>query len=124
MTYAEVENGVRTLIRDAEEAYRFSPAEVYGYTNAGQRTLFKVRPASFFVNGRMPTTEAAMAPLAVSAVEAASGAVALPGLSGDRYLEAMIYYVAARCLERDDADTNNAALSAAYMQKFADLAGA
>ena len=126
MTYAEIEGdqygGVRKLIGDFVEPYRFSPTEMYGYVNSAVRTLFKMRPAAFFVNGRMPATAAAMEPVAPATVAAAFGATTLPAPSGDRYLDAFVYYVGAKCLERDDADTANAALSASYMQKFAELA--
>jgi hypothetical protein len=124
MTYAEIvggpNDGVRRLIGDAVSPYRFSSLEIYGYVNSGLQNLFKLRPTAFFVNGRMPTTEAAMLPPTPAVVDAASGAADVP--ADDRYGEALAYYAGAKCLERDDADTMNAALSAAYMQKFAELA--
>lgn len=124
MTYAEIEggadDGVRRMVGDAVAPYRFSALEIYGYVNAGLRNLFKMRPQAFFVNGRMPETAAAMEPATPATVEAASGATALP--VNDRYGEALTYYAAAKCLERDDADTMNTGLAASYMSKFAELA--
>lgn len=122
MTYAEIESGARTLVQDATAPYRFGAEEVYGYVNQCLRTLFKLRPTAFFSNGRMPTSASFMEPLTVSVVLAAGGGVDVPAPSGDRYLDAAVYYTAAKCLERDDADTLNAGLSASYMAKFSELA--
>lgn len=122
MTYAEIENAARTLLQDDKTPYRFAAVEVYGYVNSCVKTLLSVRPSAFFVSGRFPTSAASMEPIAPETVVASSGAVNLPAPAGDRYLDAFAYYVAAKCLERDDSDTGNAALAATYMQNFSQYA--
>ena len=42
----------------------------------------------------------------------------------DRYRQCLTYYVAAKCLERDDSDTQNLTLAASYMNNFAAMAKA
>jgi hypothetical protein len=122
MTYADIESDVRTLLQDTKPTYRFAPVEVYGYIPPAFRALVAVRPSALFVDGHMPTTAAAMEPPTAAAALAASGAVNVPAGSGDRYRLALTYYVASKCLERDDGDTQNLALAATYMQNFASAA--
>lgn len=122
MTYAEIETGVRNLVQDNVPEYRLSALDAYGYTNAGIRTLFRLRPAAFFVDGRMPASEAAAEPVDAATVAAAAGAVDVKAPADDRYLEALIYYVAGRYLERNDADSLNTELAQSYLQKFAEMA--
>lgn len=124
MTYAGIESDVRTLIGDAVQTYRFSAAEVYGYINAGIRTLFKLRPTAFFTDGRFPASAASLEPVAVATVVSASGATEVVAPTGDRYQEALVYYAAYRCMERDNPDTQNSALADSYLQKFTEFAKA
>lgn len=124
MTYAEIEAGARKLVQDEKVPYRFAAADVYGYVNEGVRSLFRIRPAAFFTNGRMGETEASMAPIAPATVATASGLLDLPAPAGDRYLDCLVFYVASKCLERDDSDTINIALANDYRAKFAELAKA
>jgi hypothetical protein len=120
MTYAEIETGVRTLLQDDQATYRWPASEMYGYMPEAIRSLFAVRPAALFVNGRMPSTLATLEPPTAAAAISASGAVTAN--VNDRYMQALIYYVAAKCLERDDSDTANIQLSSAYMNNFASFA--
>lgn len=120
MTYAEIETGARTLLQDDNTPYRWPASEMYGYMPDAIRTLFSIRPAALFVNGRMPSTLASLEPPTASAAVSASGNVTAN--VNDRYQQALVYYVAAKCLERDDSDTANITLSAAYMNNFASFA--
>lgn len=120
MTYADIETGARTLLQDDKPTYRWSAAEMYGYMPDAVRTLFSIRPAALFVNGRMPSTLASLEPPTAAAAVAASGAVTLN--VNDRYQQALVFFVAAKCLERDDSDTANTALAASYMNNFASFA--
>lgn len=120
MTYAEIETDVRTLLQDDKPTYRWPSAEMYGYMPGALRALFALRPTAMFVNGRMPSTLAALEPPTVSAAIAASGVVTAN--VDDRYKQALVYYVAAKCLERDDSDTANITLSSSYMNNFASFA--
>lgn len=120
MTYADIETGARTLLQDETATYRWSAAEMYGYMPEACRVLFSIRPAALFVGGRMPATSAALEPPTAAEAVAASGAVTVN--VNDRYEQALVYYVAAKCLERDDSDTANLALSATYMGNFAAMA--
>lgn len=122
MTYADIVAEARTLLQDAVEPYRFPSLEMYGYVERGLISLFSVRPSAFFVNGRMPETAAGMEPPTAAAAEAADGAVDVPFDSGSRYRTCLAYFTAAKCLERDNTDTQNTALAAAYMQNFAAFA--
>lgn len=70
----------------------------------------------------MPATAAAMEPPTSAAAVSASGAVT--AAVNDRYRQALVYYVAAKCLERDDSDTQNLTLAASYMNNFAAMAKA
>ena len=120
MTYADIETGVRTLLQDNQGTYRWSAAEMYGYMPDAIRSLFALRPASLFVNGRMPSTLPTLEPPTAADAVTASGAVTAN--VNDRYQQALAYYVAAKCLERDDSDTANISLSSAYMNNFATYA--
>lgn len=120
MTYAEIEAGARTMLQDDKPTYRWPAAEMYGYMPEAIRTLFSIRPAALFVNGRMPSTLATLEPPTAIAAIAVSGAVTAN--VNDRYMQALVYYVAAKCLERDDSDTANAALASSYMNNFAAFA--
>ena len=120
MTYADIETGARTLLQDDQGTYRWSAAEMYGYMPDAIRSLFALRPASLFVNGRMPSTLATLEPPTAADAVTASGAVTAN--VNDRYQQSLVYYVAAKCLERDDSDTANIALSSAYMNSFASYA--
>lgn len=120
MTYADIETGARTLLQDDKGTFRWSAAEMYGYMPDAIRSLFAIRPAALFVNGRMPSTLAALEP--PTAAEAISASGAVTANVNDRYQQALTYYVAAKCLERDDSDTANLALSSAYMNSFATYA--
>jgi hypothetical protein len=120
MTYAQIEAGVRTLLQDDQPTYRWPATEMYGYMPEAIRSLFAIRPAALFVNGRMPSTLATLEPPTAVAAIAASGAVTAN--VNDRYMQALIYYVAAKCLERDDSDTANIQLSSVYMNNFASFA--
>lgn len=120
MTYAQIETGVRTLLQDDKPTYRWSAAEMYGYMPDAIRTLFSIRPTALFLNGRMPSTLATLEPPTAAAAVSASGAVTAN--VNDRYQQALVYYVAAKCLERDDSDTANLSLSSAYMNNFASFA--
>lgn len=122
MTYATIETGVRTLLQDDKVAYRWPAAEMYGYMPEAIRALFAIRPAALFVNGRMPSTLALLEPPTAAAAIAASGNVTAN--VNDRYTQALVYYVAAKCLERDDSDTANIALAGNYMNNFASFAKA
>lgn len=117
MTYADIETGARTLLQDDRPTYRWSAAEMYGYMPDAVRTLFSIRPSALFVNGRMPSTLATLEPPTAAAAVAASGAVTV--YVNDRYQQALVYYVAAKCLERDFSDTANLALASTYMNNFA-----
>lgn len=116
MTYADIETGARTLLQDDQPAYRWPATEMYGYMPEAVRSLFAIRPAALFVNGRMPSTLAALEPPTAAAAISAGGNVTV--YVNDRYMQALVYYVAAKCLERDDSDTANIQLSAAYMNNF------
>lgn len=120
MTYAQIETGVRTLLQDDKVAYRWPAAEMYGYMPEAIRSLFAIRPAALFVNGRMPSTLALLEPPTTAAAISANGAVTAN--VNDRYMQALIYYVASKCLERDDSDTANIALAGNYMNNFATFA--
>jgi hypothetical protein len=120
MTYAEIETGARTLLQDDKASYRWPAAEMYGYMPEAIRSLFAMRPTALFVNGRMPSTLATLEPPTATAAISASGAVTAN--VNDRYMQALVYYVAAKCLERDDSDTANIQLSSAYMNNFATFA--
>lgn len=120
MTYADIEMGARTMLQDTQATYRWSSAEMYGYMPDAIRTLFAIRPTALFVNGRMPSTLATLEPPTTAAAISASGNVTVN--VNDRYQQALIYYVAAKCLERDDSDTANIALSSTYMNNFASFA--
>lgn len=122
MTYSEIEAKARIYAQDDKEPYRLLPVEAYAYANEGITALFKIRPVAFFVNGRMPTTAAALEPVAPATVLAASGATTVVAPVGDRYLEALAYFVAGKFLERDYSDTMNTTVSVGYMQKFTELA--
>lgn len=116
MTYADIETGARTLLQDDKGTYRWPAAEMYGYMPDAVRSLFAIRPSALFVNGRMPSTLAALEPPTAAAAVTASGAVTVN--VNDRYQQALVYYVAAKCLERDDSDTANQTLSGVYMNNF------
>jgi len=120
MTYAEIETGARTLLQDDQATYRWPAAEMYGYMPEAIRSLFAMRPTALFVNGRMPSSLATLEPPTVAAAISAAGAVTAN--VNDRYMQALVYYVAAKCLERDDSDTANIQLSSAYMNNFASFA--
>lgn len=120
MTYASIERDARILLQDDKPAYRWPATEMYGYIPEAIRTLFAIRPSALFVNGRMPSTLVAIEPPTASAAIAANGDVTAN--VNDRYSQALAYYVAAKCLERDDSDTANAALSTSYMSNFATFA--
>lgn len=122
MTYADIESDARTLLQDTKPAYRWSAAEMYGHMPEGVRVLFSLRPAALFVGGRMPATLALLEPPTAAAAEAAGGDVTVN--VNDRYRQALVYYVAAKCLERDDSDTQNLTLAATYMGNFAAMAKA
>jgi hypothetical protein len=117
MTYADIETGARTLLQDDQGTYRWPTAEMYGYMPDAIRSLFALRPSALFVKGRMPSTLATLEPPTAADAVAASGAVTAN--VNDRYQQALVYYVAAKCLERDDSDTANISLSSAYMNNFA-----
>ena len=120
MTYADIETGVRTLLQDDKPAYRWASTEMYGYMPEAVRTLFSIRPCALFVNGRMPSTLASLEPPTAAAASAAYGDVTVN--VNDRYKQALVYYVAAKCLERDDSDTANMTLASSYMNNFATFA--
>lgn len=120
MTYAQIETGVRTLLQDDKATYRWPAAEMYGYMPEAIRVLFSIRPAALFVNGRMPSTLAALEPPTAAAAISAVGNVTAN--VNDRYMQALVYYVASKCLERDDSDTANIALAGTYMNNFATFA--
>jgi hypothetical protein len=120
MTYAEIETGVRTLLQDTQATYRWSAAEMYGYMPEAIRTLFAIRPVALFVNGRMPSTLATLEPPTAAAAVSATGNVTAN--VNDRYQQALVYYVGAKCLERDDSDTANITLASTYMNNFASFA--
>lgn len=120
MTYASIEAGVRTLIQDDKATYRWPAAEMYGYMPEAIRALFAIRPAALFVNGRMPSTLAALEP--PTAAEAVTVTGNVTANVNDRYMQALVYYVAAKCLERDDSDTANITLASTYMNNFAAFA--
>ena len=120
MTYADIETGARTLLQDDQQPYRWPASEMYGYMPDAVRSLFSLRPTALFVNGRMPSTLASFEPPTAAAATAASGNVTV--YVNDRYQQALVYYVAAKCLERDDSDTANIQLSSAYMNNFATFA--
>lgn len=122
MTYSEIESSVRTLLQDDKPAYRWSASEMYGYIPEAIRSLFAARPTALFVNGRMPATLTALEPPTQSAANAAFGEVTAN--VNDRYKQALVYYVAAKCLERDDSDTANMTLASAYMTNFTSIARA
>ena len=124
MTYADIVSEARTLLQDAVEPYRFPSLEMYGYVERGLISLFSIRPSAFFVDGRMPTAAADMEPPTAAVAEAASGASLAPVSGGSRYRSALAYFVASKCLERDDTDTQNTALASAYTQNFAAFARA
>lgn len=117
MTYADIEIDARTLLQDDKPTYRWPAAEMYGYMPEAVRVLFSMRPTALFIDGRMPTTSAALEPPSAAAAIAASGNVTV--LVNDRYKQALVYYVAAKCLERDDSDTANMSLASTYMSNFA-----
>lgn len=123
MTYADIERGARKLVQDESASARYTMADMYGYVNEAVRTLFKIRPTAFYVNGRMPTA-LAMEPATVDAAVAVTGELQVSTLAGDRYLDAFVYFVAGKCLGRDDSDTLNIGLADNYMQKFAEYARA
>lgn len=122
MTYADIESDVRTLLQDDKPTYHWSAAEMYGHMPEAVRALFSLRPTALFINGRMPTTSAALEPPTASAALAAAGDVTV--YVNDRYRQCLVYYVAAKCLERDDSDTQNLSLAANYMNNFAAMAKA
>lgn len=117
MTYADIEIDARTLLQDDKPTYHWSAAEMYGYMPEAVRVLFSMRPTALFIDGRMPTTSAALEPPSAASAIAASGNVTV--LVNDRYKQALVYYVAAKCLERDDSDTANMSLASTYMSNFA-----
>lgn len=120
MTYADIESDARTLLQDAVQTYRWPASEMYGYMPEAIRVLFSIRPTALFVGGRMPASAAAMEPPTAAAAIAANGAVT--AAVNDRYRQALVYYVAAKCLERDDSDTQNLTLATSYMSNFASMA--
>ena len=120
MTYAEIETDTRKLLQDQNVPYRWSGAEIYGYISDAILSLFVFRPTALFVNGRMPSTLAALKPPTGNEAVSASGAVTAN--VNDRYQQAIVYFVAAKCLERDNSDTGNITLSSTYMNNFAALA--
>lgn len=122
MTYADLESDARTLLQDDKPTYHWSAAEMYGHMPEAARVLFSLRPTALFVGGRMPATAALLEPPTATAAIAAGGDVTLN--VNDRYRQALVYYVAAKCLERDDSDTQNLTLAATYMNNFVAMAKA
>lgn len=120
MTYSDISSDARRLLQDIAP-YRYTDLEVYGYVTDAVVALFAIRPSAFFVDGRLPSADALEPPTAEEA-EAADGNVAVPVSHGNRYRQALMYYVASRCLWRDDSDTQNTALAVTYMQNFASYA--
>ena len=120
MTYADIEADVRTLLQDDKPVYRWPAAEMYGYMPEAVRALFALRPTALFIGGRMPTISVALEPPTAAYATAASGVVTV--YVNDRYKQGLVYYVAAKCLERDDSDTANMNLASAYMNNFASVA--
>ncbi len=122
MTYTDIVSEARALLQDTVITYRYSDTEMYGHVRRAVQSLFAIRPTAFFIDGEMPDTAAALECPTVAEAEAAGGEVTVPVGHGDRYQQALVYFVAAKCLERDSSDTQNSALSATYMQSFAAFA--
>lgn len=108
MTVGDIEKKVRAVLMDDVPEYRWSEAFILGAIEDGVAFLHSIRPETRYVDGVL--TDGVKVPQTAEGKDEE-----FPIHS--RYREAMVAYVAHKCLERDSSDTQNLTLSETYLNK-------
>ena len=105
MKISDIEKRTRIVLMDEQEQFRWSSAFIRMALEDAIAFLHSIRPETKYVNGECV------------------GGIELPE-DGDaefsvdvRYREGIVAYVAHKCLERDNSDTQNLTLSETYLNK-------
>lgn len=105
MTVGDIEARARAVLLDDVKPYRWSAAFMRSALEDAVRFLHSLRPSTRYVGG------------------AFAGAVSLPEDDGEtfhvesKFREALVAYVAYKCLEMDSNDTQNQALAEQFLSK-------
>ena len=105
MKLSDIENRVRIILMDDVEPYRWKSAFIRMALEDAIAFLHSIRPETKYVNGKcvggieLPEDGNAEFPLDL------------------RYREGVVSYVAHKCFERDNSDTQNLTLSETYLNK-------
>lgn len=113
MKISDIENDVRLLLLDTEDdAYRFSPKEVFSAIRKAIVNTHSVRPESRYVNFLLVdfsfpnfSDPEFMRKSELTCIE-------------DRWREAIVYYVAYSLYQKDDPDTQNLGLAKEYFARY------
>lgn len=107
MTIGDIEKRVRAvLMDDVPPDYRWSEAFILSAIEDGIAFLHSIRPETRYMDGIL--TDGVKVPQDTKDEE-------FPVHS--RYREAVVAYVAYKCLERDSSDTQNLALAETFLNK-------
>lgn len=118
MTVGQIENEARILLNDTvSAAYRWKEPEVLRAVFDAVRALHAVRPESRYFGLRLATLKAPYIDddAEYSEIEEVRGRELQ---IDERWRLALIHFVAHRCYEMDNPDTQNANLSARHLETF------
>lgn len=132
LTLKEIENQVRTKLLDTHESgYRFSPSEIFHAVRDGVRVVRSIRPEARYVDGVLTETGLVAGSSVIEFYVPDDFPTEIGGVAytledyrglgvniGEKWREALVYYVIHAMYLKDDADTANAALSQSYYGKF------
>lgn len=115
-TVGNIEDQVRTYLLDTyEDAYRYAPKEIYFAMRDGLNHIRNMRPESKYVSGVLVDLNFPTIP---ASAESTSTIRATTVNMEDRWQEAIVFYCIHRMYNKDDTDTQNAALSKEYYEMF------
>lgn len=106
MTVADIERRARRILLDTEDPYRWQKDDIRDALQEGVYELNKIRPETRYVDGML-----------LDAIELPEDDDAKIDVE-NRFLEALVCFVVAKCYQTDDADTVNSNLSELYYSKF------
>lgn len=113
MKIKDIEDDARLILLDTyENAYRFQPKEVFSALRKAIVNTHSVRPESRYVNGLL---------VEFSYPNEGNDEEIVRDFDLDieeRWREALVYYVVYQLYLKDDADTQNLALSKEYFNRY------